>query len=151
LITTTQKDDFRKAVIVDPNTLGETFYKMDNINSLTQVILKYAFKVHTELGPGLLESCYKTCLHYELTNNGILTEKEKPMPLYYEEIKMDVAYLVDLMVENSVIIEVKCVEFFNGVHAAQLLTYLKLSQCKVGLLLNFKTSSLRDGIKRLML
>ena len=124
---------------------------MEAINVLTENVLKYAFKVHSGLGPGLLESSYKECLFYELNKNGIYTEKEKPMPLYYEEIKMDIGYRVDLMVEKRIILEIKCVEFFNAVHSAQVLTYLKLSGCKVGLLLNFKTSSLRYGIKRFML
>jgi GxxExxY protein len=124
---------------------------MDNLSTLTERILKYAFKVHSCLGPGLLESAYKECLYYELSKNGILTEKEKAMPLYYEEIKMDTGYRVDLIVENKIILEIKCVECFNDVHIAQILTYLKLSGCKVGLLLNFKTASLRYGIRRFVL
>ena len=124
---------------------------MNEINSLTETILKYAFKVHSALGPGLLESSYKECLFYEFKRNGIYAEKEKAMPLYYEEIKMDIGYRVDLMIENKVIIEIKCADSFTDVHTAQLLTYLKLSGCKVGLLLNFKTASLKNGIKRLML
>ena len=124
---------------------------MNEINTLTETILKYAFKVHSNLGPGLLESSYKECLFYELKKNGIYIEKEKAMPLYYEEIKMDIGYRVDLMVENKVILEIKCAECFTDVHTAQLLTYLKLSGCKVGLLLNFKTTSLKNGIKRLIL
>ena len=124
---------------------------MNEINSLTETILKYAFKVHSALGPGLLESSYKECLFYELRRNGIHAEKEKAMPLYYEEIKMDIGYRVDLMIENKVIIEIKCADSFTDVHTAQLLTYLKLSGCKVGLLLNFKTTSLKTGIKRFIL
>jgi GxxExxY protein len=121
---------------------------MDCLNSLTEIVLKYAFKVHSALGPGLLESAYKECLFFELMKNEIFTEKEKALPLFYEEIKMDVGYRVDLLVENTIIVEIKCVECFNEVHQAQILTYLKLSGCKVGLLLNFKTASLRYGIKR---
>ena len=124
---------------------------MNEINTLTESILKYAFKVHSALGPGLLESSYKECLFYELMKNGICAEKEKALPLFYEEIKMDIGYRVDLMVENKVILEIKCTECFTDVHTAQLLTYLKLSGCKVGLLLNFKTASLKNGIKRLIL
>ena len=123
---------------------------MDDVNQITERVLKYAFKIHTELGPGLLESSYKECLHYVLNKNGIYTEKEKPLPLYYEEIKMEVGYRVDLMVENKVIIEIKTVEAFADVHTAQVLTYLKLSGCKVGLLLNFHTAHLKDGIKRII-
>jgi len=123
---------------------------MDEINTLTGIVLKYAFKVHSSLGPGLLESSYKECLFYELKKNGIYTEKEKAMPLYYEDIKMDIGYRVDLIVENKVIVEIKCAECFSPVHVAQLLTYLKLSGCKIGFLLNFKTVSLKHGIKRLI-
>ena len=124
---------------------------MEDINQLTQLILNYSFKVHSLLGPGLLESSYKECLFYELNRNGIYTKKEKAMPLYYEEIKMDIGYRVDLLVENKVILEIKCATCFTDVHTAQLLTYLKLSNCKVGLLLNFKTVSLKHGIKRIVL
>jgi GxxExxY protein len=124
---------------------------MNDINILTEAILKYAFKVHSALGPGLLESSYKECLFYEFNKNGIFAEKEKAMPLYYEEIKMNVGYRVDLMIENKVILEIKCAESFTDIHTAQLLTYLKLSGCKVGLLLNFKTASLKNGIKRLII
>jgi GxxExxY protein len=127
------------------------FDKVEQINILTEKILRFAFKVHTELGPGLLESCYKECLFYVLNKNGIYTEKEKAMPLLFEEIRMDVGYRIDLMVEQQVIIEVKAVEAFADVHVAQVLTYLKLSGCKVGLLLNFNTAHLKNGIKRLVL
>ncbi len=123
---------------------------MEDINQLTEQILKYAFKVHSALGPGLLESSYKECLFYDLNKNGLYTEKEKPMPLYYEEIKMDIGYRLDLLVERKVVVEIKCVECFTDVHTAQLITYLKLSECKIGLLLNFKTSSLKNGIKRII-
>ncbi len=124
---------------------------MEDLNKLTEQILKYAFKVHTELGPGLLESSYKECLFYVLNKNGIYTEKEKALPLLYEEVKMEIGYRVDLMVEYKVIVEIKTVEAFAEVHTAQVLTYLKLSGCKVGLLLNFHTAHLKNGIKRLIL
>jgi GxxExxY protein len=124
---------------------------MEALNIITQNILKHAFKVHTELGPGLLESSYKECLYYILNKNGIFTEKEKPMPLIFEEIKMDIGYRVDLLVEQKVIVEIKAVECFTDVHTAQVLTYLKLSECRVGLLLNFHTTHLKNGIKRFVL
>jgi GxxExxY protein len=123
---------------------------MEDINNLTEQILKYAFRVHSELGPGLLESSYKECLCYELNKNGILTEKEKALPLLYHEIKMDVGYRVDLLVQGKVIVEIKAVESLTDIHTAQVLTYLKLSGCKVGLLINFNTNSLKNGIKRLI-
>lgn len=131
--------------------LFKKIYYMEDLNKLTEQILKYAFKVHTELGPGLLESSYKECLFYVLNKNGIYTEKEKALPLIYEEIKMEIGYRVDLMVEHKVIVEIKTVDTFAEVHTAQVLTYLKLSGCKVGLLLNFHTAHLKNGIKRLIL
>ncbi len=123
---------------------------MENINLLTEEILRCAFKVHSALGPGLLESSYKECLFYELMKSDLIVEKEKALPLVYEEVKLEIGYRIDLLVENKVIIEIKAVEALNDVHTAQVLTYLKLSGCKVGLLLNFNTSSLKNGIKRLM-
>jgi len=123
----------------------------ESINIITEQILKCAFKVHSNLGPGLLESSYKECLFYELTRAGLYSEKEKPLPLVYETIKLEVGYRVDLLVENKVIVEIKAIDSLNDIHTAQVLTYLKLSGCKVGLLLNFNTGSLKNGIKRLVL
>ncbi len=120
-------------------------------NELTERILKCAFKVHSALGPGLLESSYKECLCYEMIKDGLFVEKEKPMPLVYEEVKLDIGYRLDLLVNNKVVIEIKTVEVFNDVHLAQILTYMRLSNCKVGLLLNFKVASLKNGIKRMIL
>lgn len=118
---------------------------------LTNEILKAAFKVHSSLGPGLLESSYKTCLAYELNKDGFYVEIEKPMQLIYDEIKLDVGYRIDLLVEQKAVVEIKSVERFTDVHLAQVLTYLRLSKCKVGLLLNFNTASLKNGIKRIEL
>jgi len=119
-------------------------------NLLTEQILKAAFKVHTELGPGLLESAYEECLYYELKQAGLIVEKQKVLPLIYYEVKLDAGYRIDLLVENTVVVEVKAVEALNDVHTAQVLTYLKLSGCKIGLLLNFNVASLKNGIKRLI-
>ena len=124
---------------------------MEELNKITEQILKYAFRVHTELGPGLLESSYKECLYYELNKNELYTEKEKPLPLIYQEIKLDIGYRVDLLVEGKIIVEVKAIEALADIHTAQVLTYLKLSNCKIGLLLNFHTTHLKNGIKRLIL
>lgn len=118
---------------------------------LTEKILKAAFKVHTELGPGLLKSSYKECLTYELRKEGLCVEREKPMPLIYQEVKLDIGYRLDLLVENKVVVEVKAVEAFNDVHLAQTITYLKLSGCSTGLMINFKVASLKNGIKRVAL
>ena len=124
---------------------------MEELNKLTGQILKFAFKLHTELGPGLLESSYKECMYYVLNKNGIYTEKEKALPLMYEEIKMEIGYRVDLMVDHRVVVEIKAIESFALIHTAQVLTYLRLSGCKLGLLLNFHTAHLKTGIKRLVL
>ena len=110
-----------------------------------------SFKVHSELGPGLLESSYKECLYYVLTKGGLFVEKEKALPLVYEEVKLDVGYRLDLFVETKVVVEIKSVESLTAVHTAQVLTYLKLTQCKVGLLINFNVADLKKGIKRLIL
>ena len=120
-------------------------------NEISKIVLDCAFKVHTALGPGLLESAYRECLAYELTKNDVKVEKEKPLPLIYEEVKLECGYRIDLLAEGKVVIELKVVDSFNDVHIAQTLTYMKLSGCKLGLLLNFYTKSLKHGIKRLIL
>jgi GxxExxY protein len=119
-------------------------------NEISKEILNLAFKVHTNLGPGLLESSYKECLYYEIKKSGLLVEKEKPLPLIYESVKLEIGYRIDLLVENKIILELKSIEGFNDVHLAQVLTYLKLSGCKLGLLLNFNVKSLKFGIKRIV-
>jgi len=118
---------------------------------LTSSILKCAYKVHSALGPGLLESAYEECLHYELDKIGLVSIKQKPMPLVYENKKLDLGYRIDLLVEGKVIIEVKSVDAVNPVHQAQLMTYLKLSGCRIGFLINFNVESLKDGIRRVIL
>lgn len=120
-------------------------------NEISKNILDCAFKIHTELGPELLEKVYQESLAYELREIGLKVEVEKPMPLVYKEIKFDCGYGIDLLVENKVVVELKVVEAFNDVHVAQTLTYMRLSSCKLGLLLNFNTKSLKNGIKRLIL
>jgi len=117
---------------------------------ITEKILNCAFKVHTNLGPGLLESSYKECLFYELNKAGLFVEKEKPLPLIYEEVVLECGYSLDLLVENKIVVEIKSVDQVNDVHTAQVLTYLKLSGCRIGLLLNFNVAKLKDGIKRLI-
>ncbi len=119
------------------------------INQLTEIILRCAYSVHSALGPGLLESAYEECLYYELKQTGLKVEKQKALPLVYKEVKLDAGYRIDLLVENSVVVEIKSIEAFTDVHTAQVLTYLKLSGCKIGLLLNFNVASLKNGIKRL--
>ena len=120
------------------------------INQITHEILDSAYKIHSKLGPGLLESAYQACLVYELRKKGLKVEVEKPLPLIYEEVKLECGYRIDLLVEYQVVVELKTVEAFTDVHTAQVLTYLKLSENKVGLLINFYTKSLKDGIKRII-
>lgn len=118
-------------------------------NKLTEQIIGCAIKVHRSLGPGLLESAYQECLFFELKKAGLLVEKEKPLPLVYDDVKLDCGYRIDLLVENQIVIELKSVEILNDVHTAQVLTYLKLSNCKIGLLINFNVIQLTSGLKRL--
>lgn len=119
-------------------------------NSVTKEVLKAAFTVHTQLGPGLLESAYEACLFYEMIQLGLEVERQVAMPLIYKEIKMGTGYRLYLFVQKKVIIEVKAIEAFTDVHIAQMITYLKLSNCKIGLLINFHVSSLKNGIKRII-
>jgi GxxExxY protein len=120
-------------------------------NSLSNLIINRALKVHTALGAGLLENSYQECLFYELKQAGLFVEKEKPLPLVYEDVRLECGYRVDLLVENKLIIEVKAVEAVNDIHLAQVLTYLKLSGCKLGLLINFNVLRLKEkGIKRVV-
>ena len=120
------------------------------VNKITEMIIGCAIEVHRSLGPGLLESTYSTCLYYELIIAGLNVQQQVPLPLIYKEIYMDIGYRLDLLVENKVVIEVKSVEALNNVHKAQVLTYIKLSNTKVGLLMNFNVLKLTDGIKRLI-
>lgn len=119
-------------------------------NQISKIIFDSALKVHKVLGPGLLESAYEECLFFELKKTGLLIEKQKPLPLIYEDVKMEIGYRVDIIIENKVIIELKAVEALNDIHLAQILTYLKLSNCKLGMLINFNVSLLKNGIKRVV-
>lgn len=119
-------------------------------NEISKIIIGCAIEVHKHLGPGLLESAYQECLFYELKQSGLQVQKEKPMPVVYKEVKLDHGYRIDLLVENKVVVEIKTVESFTDVHFAQVLTYMKLGDYKIGLLFNFHTSMLKNGIKRLI-
>ncbi|MDA3955030.1 MAG: GxxExxY protein [Bacteroidales bacterium] len=119
-------------------------------NEISKVVFDSALKVHKVLGPGLLESSYEECLYYELTKNGLNVIKQKSLPLIYEEVKLEIGYRIDLLVENKVIIEIKSVEALNDIHLAQILTYLKLSNCKLGMLINFNVTLIKNGIKRVV-
>lgn len=119
-------------------------------NEISQIVFDAGLKVHRNLGPGLLESAYEECLFYELLKSGLFIEKQKPMPLIYEEVKLDVGYRLDFLVERKVVIEIKSVEVLNDVHLAQVLTYLKLAKCKLGLLINFNSNLFKNGYRRIL-
>lgn len=117
---------------------------------MSKIVFDCALKVHQTLGPGLLESAYEECLFYELKKTGLYVEKQKALPLIYEEVKLDIGYRIDIIIENKLILEIKSVEALNDVHFAQLMTYLKLTDCKLGMLLNFNVSLIKNGIKRVV-
>lgn len=119
-------------------------------NELSKIVFDCALKVHQNLGPGLLESAYEDCLFYELKKTGVEVQKQKALPLIYEEVKLDIGYRIDIIVENKLILEIKSVEALNDVHFAQLLTYLKLTNCKLGMLINFNIDLIKNGIKRVV-
>jgi len=121
-----------------------------NENEISNKIIGFAIEVHQSLGPGLLESAYKECLYYKLIKSGFKVEKEKPMPLILEEVKLECGYRIDILVDSKVVIEIKSVEALNDVHLAQTLTYMKLGGYKLGLLINFNVYLLKDGIKRVV-
>ncbi|MGB4205736.1 MAG: GxxExxY protein [Bacteroidales bacterium] len=119
-------------------------------NELSNIIIGAAIEVHKALGPGLLESAYKECLFYKLNTEGLFVTKEKAMPLIFEEVKLDCGYRIDILVENKVVVEIKSVDALNDIHLAQTLTYLKLGNYKLGLLINFNVVTLKSGIKRVV-
>lgn len=119
-------------------------------NELSKIVFECGLKVHRALGPGLLESAYEECLFYELMKANVYVEKQKGLPLVYEEVKLDIGYRTDLIIENKLIVEIKAVEALNDIHLAQILTYLKLSKCKLGLLINFNVVLFKDGVKRVI-
>jgi GxxExxY protein len=121
-----------------------------NENELSHTVIGLAMEVHSALGAGLLESAYKECLFYKLASSGLYVEKEKAMPLIFEEVKLEVGYRIDLLVESKLVLEIKSVEALNDVHLAQTLTYMKLGNYKLGLLMNFNVTRLKDGIKRVV-
>lgn len=120
----------------------------DPLNRITESIIGAAIQVHRALGPGLLESAYEACLGFELSKRGLRVEPQKPLPLVYGGVKLECGYRIDLLVEGSVIVEIKSVDRVAPIHEAQILSYLKLSGCKVGLLINFNVTMLKDGIRR---
>jgi GxxExxY protein len=118
------------------------------LNRITEKIIGCAIEVHKHLGPGLLESAYEECLFYELLHAGLNAEKQRPVHVVYKEIHLDCGYRIDILVENTVIIELKTVELFSPVHEAQILTYMKFAQKSIGLLINFNVTVLKNGLRR---
>ncbi|AZI24439.1 MAG: GxxExxY protein [Pedobacter agri] len=118
-------------------------------NELSRVVIGLAIEVHNALGPGLLESAYKECLFYKIAKAGLFVEKEKIMPLIFEEVRLECGYRIDILVERKLVLELKSVEALNDVHLAQTLTYMKLGNYKLGLLMNFNVTLLKDGLKRI--
>ncbi|WP_103664098.1 GxxExxY protein [Gracilimonas amylolytica] len=119
-------------------------------NDISKIVLDSAIQVHRALGPGLLESAYQKCLAYELMQQNLFVETERGLPLVYKEVEMEVGYRVDIFVNHKVIVEIKSVDALNDIHLAQVLTYLKLSDSKLGLLINFNTNLLINGFRRVV-
>lgn len=117
---------------------------------LTHKIIGYAMDVHTKLGPGLLESTYKECLYYKITQSGFYVEKEKALPLIFEDVKLECGYRIDLLVNDQIVVEIKSIDALNEIHMAQVLTYMKLGNYKIGLLLNFNVVHLKNGMRRIV-
>ena len=137
-------------VSLPPRSQSAKMTERERLNRITESIIGAAIEVHRALGPGLLESAYETCLTFELVQRGLKVEQQKPLPVVYREVKLDCGYRLDLLVEEAVIVEVKAVDRLMAIHQAQLLSYLRLSGCKVGLLLNFNVKVLKDGIRRVV-
>jgi GxxExxY protein len=119
-------------------------------NEIAKIVFECGLKVHKTLGPGLLESAYEECLFYELIKKGLVADKQVVLPVIYEGVKLEAGYRIDIKVENKLIVEIKSVEDLSDLHMAQLITYLKLSGCKLGLLINFNTLLFKDGVKRII-
>ena len=119
-------------------------------NQIASIVFDRSLAIHKALGPGLLESSYQECLYHELISKGLSVEKQKALPLIYQEAKLDIGYRIDLMIENRFIVEVKAVEELNDIHLAQILTYLRLSNCQLGMLINFNVVLLKDGVRRVI-
>lgn len=119
-------------------------------NDLSRIVFELGMKIHRKLGAGLFESVYEECLFYELKKAGLKVEKQKTLPIVYEELKIENAFRLDLIVEDKLILEIKTVELISEVYKAQLLTYLKMTNCKLGLILNFRTAVFKDGVKRVV-
>jgi GxxExxY protein len=121
-----------------------------NENQLTNIVIGYALEIHSQLGPGLLESVYEQCLMHKLTTNGFWVQAQKPIPVFYKDVKLECGFRCDILAEDKLIIEVKSCEALNDLHLAQVLTYLKMANKRVGLLINFNVIKLKDGIREVV-
>lgn len=119
-------------------------------NEISKIVFETGLKIHRKLGAGLFEHVYEECMFYELTKSGFLVEKQKLLPIIYEDLKIENAFKLDLMIENKVILEIKTVDYISPTHKAQLLTYLKMSNCKLGMLLNFQSDIFKNGVTRIV-
>ncbi|RLJ34509.1 GxxExxY protein [Chryseobacterium sp. 7] len=119
-------------------------------NDISKIVYEAGYMVHKTLGPVLLESAYEECLFYELNKHDILVERQKPMPLFYDEVKMDLGYRLDFLIEKKFVLEIKSIDSLQDIHLAQILTYLRLSNCKLGMLINFNTLQFKNGVKRVI-
>ncbi len=119
-------------------------------NEISKIVFECGLKIHKALGPGLLESVYEECLNYELLQSGLMVERQKPLPVIYESIKLETGYRADFLIDNKLIVEIKAIECLHDIHMAQILTYLKFANCKLGLLINFNTLLFKDGVKRVI-
>lgn len=119
-------------------------------NELSKIVFELGLKIHRRLGAGLFENVYEECLFYELQKSGLKAEKQKVYPMIYDELKIENAFRIDIIVENKLILEIKAVEFLNDTHKAQLLTYLKMTGCRLGLLINFRIDVFKNGVKRVV-
>ena len=123
---------------------------MLNENEIAKMVFDAGLKVHRALGPGLLESAYEECLFYELSKKSVFIERQKALPLIYENVKMEAGYRVDFLIDNKFIVEIKSIDALNDIHLAQILTYLRLANCRLGLLINFNVLLFKDGVKRVI-
>ncbi|MBS7232454.1 GxxExxY protein [Flavobacterium psychroterrae] len=121
-----------------------------NENELSAIVVDICYKMHVKLGPGLLESVYEAILYYELTKKGLFVERQKPLPVIWDELKLDIGFRTDLIIENKLILEIKSIEKITEVHAKQIMTYLKITKIKLGLLINFNVPLIKFGITRIV-
>ncbi|WP_029273398.1 GxxExxY protein [Flavobacterium sp. KJJ] len=119
-------------------------------NEISAIVVDICYKMHVKLGPGLLESVYEAILYYELTKKGLMVERQKALPVFWDELKLDIGFRTDLIVENKLILEIKSIEKITEVHAKQIMTYLKITQIKLGLLINFNVPLIKFGITRIV-